>query len=115
MAVSQKHRRKLLHKGVFYLWYIKLDDDFYEQKILHILSEDKGLLVDCPLDALRPYIVSKGRIFQGKKTNGRYNRYFLPFQILVSITPGFICRLISFAAEKGSAERAEFDENGFWY
>ena len=41
-----------------------------------------------------------GRIFQGAKTNGCWNRYLLPFEGAEVITPKFVAKLIAFATEE---------------
>lgn len=76
-----------------YIWYIELDYDgsFH---ILNIVSEDKSFIIACPLNMKTAYVISKGKRFQHDKTNGRWNRYSLPFQVPKIITPKFVSELI---------------------
>lgn len=103
MGVSKKHKRKLIYKEVTYFWYVKEDDDYCGQLTLNIVSDNKELFLTYPLGASEPYLVSKGRSFQGKKTDGKWNRYILPFEGQEIITPKFVSQLISFATEVSGA------------
>lgn len=88
-----KKRRKIIVGGQKYIWYVALDDDT-EYNILHIVSDDKYLILSCPLRTKIAYVISKGRIFQAKRTDGVWNRYLLPFDIPDIITPKFVGKLI---------------------
>ena len=43
------------------------DSPYY---ILNIFSEDKSLIVSCPLKTETAYLISKGLAFQNQKTSG---------------------------------------------
>ena len=102
MSISSKGRRKIIVGGQTYLWYVALDDDSpYE--ILHVVSDDKYLILACPLKADKEYVISKGRRFQAKDTNGHWNRYMLPFHIPESITPKFVEQLILWSTQDSGA------------
>lgn len=75
---------------------------------LHIVSEDKTLVLTIPLDAPKPYAVSKGRTFQGQPTSGRWERYFLPFALPEAITPGIVSEIIGWAERGETAVRTEY-------
>ena len=66
MAVRTKGRRKIIVENTLYLWYISLDKDspYY---MCNIVSEDKSVIVSCPLKTKMPYVISKGKIFQNLK------------------------------------------------
>lgn len=110
MAVSKKGRRKITVCEKEYIWYIEMDSDS-PYHILNIISDDKQLILSCPLNTKTPYIISKGKIFQTTKTNGNWNRYLLPFCIPESITPAFVARVISWATEDNKAQTVEWDGN----
>ncbi|MBE6868462.1 MAG: hypothetical protein E7494_06820 [Ruminococcus albus] len=102
MSISSKGRRKIIVGGQTYLWYVALDDDS-PYDILHVVSDDKYLIFDCPLKTAREYVISKGRRFQAKDTNGLWNRYLLPFHIPESITPKFVEQLILWSTQDSGA------------
>lgn len=115
MGVSKKSRRKIICGGRKYVWYVLTDDRSYWERVslndwntafLHIISEDKSIVLTIPLGAPVPYVVSKGRIFRGKPTSGGWERYFLPFDhIPESVTPRFVSEVIEWA-ENGESEDA---------
>lgn len=109
MSVSAKNRRKIIVKGQPYIWYIALDDDS-EYYILNIVSDDKCLILSCPLQTKIAYVISKGRIFQTKETNGLWNRYLLPFVVPDIITPKFVEKLIVWATNDPDAISIKADE-----
>lgn len=108
MGVRKKGRRKIVCENEKYVWYVDLDYDspYY---ILNIISEDKHLIISCPLNMKIPYIISKGRLFQNVKPNGHWNRYRLPFDIPVIVTPKFVSELICWATKGVDAIRIEWD------
>ena len=93
MSIRTKGRRKIIVCDQTYIWYVALDDDS-PYNILHIMSDDKRLILSCPLQTKIAYVISKGRIFQAKGTNGVWNRYLLPFDIPEIITPSFVEKVI---------------------
>lgn len=121
MAVRAKHRRKITCGGKTYVWFILAGDRDYWQHVeiidqggvwetpfLHIISEDKTLILTIPLNAPKPYAVSKGRVFQGKPTSGRWERYLLPFELPEAITPKTVAALIDWAERGGEAIETEY-------
>lgn len=108
MGVLKKGRRKIIVNEKSYLWYVELDYDspYY---ILNVISEDKVLIISCPLKMSTPYIISKGNIFQNKKTNGIWNRYLLPFNVPDIITPKFVSELILWVSQGNDAKEVEWN------
>lgn len=97
------------------MWYVLAGDRDYwdhilgnnrETPFLHIISEDKKLILTIPLTAPKPYAVSKGAVFQGKPTSGCWERYLLPFDIPESVTPRFVSETIDWAVgpDSGAAK-----------
>ena len=106
MAVRKKSRRKLVHGGKSYVWYILAGDrdywthyytNLWETPFLHIISEDKTLILTIPLDIPKPYAISKGRAFRGGKTSGCWEGHFLPFLLPKAITPKIVADIIDWA------------------
>lgn len=108
MGVRKKGRRKIICNNETYFWYVELDCDS-PNHILNIISEDKQLLIACPLNMKTPYIISKGNTFQNRKTNGCWNRYLLPFTVPESITPSFVLELADWAANDSGAVEVKWD------
>lgn len=121
MAVRKKSRRKIVRGGKSYVWYILAGDRDYwmrvenggsdwawETPFLHIISEDKTLILTIPLNAPKPYAVSKGRAFQGGKTSGCWERYFLPFLLPKAITPKIVADIIDWAERGENAVRTQY-------
>lgn len=114
MGVRKKSRRKIVCGNKEYVWYILAGDRDYwmrvaegewawawETPFLHVISSDKTLVLTVPLTVPRPYAVSRGRTFHGKKSSGRWERYLLPFPIPRAVTPRFIAELIEWAESPG--------------
>lgn len=117
MAVRKKSRRKIVRGGKSYVWYILAGDrdywthyytGFWETPFLHIISEDKTLILTIPLNAPRSYAVSKGRVFQGSKRSGCWERYFLPFLLPKAITPKIVADIIDWAERGENAVRTQY-------
>ena len=102
MSIRTKGRRKIIVGDQTYIWYVTLDDDS-PYIILHIVSDDKRLILSCPLQTKIVYVISKGRIFQAKGTNGVWNRYLLPFDIPEIITPSFVEKVIVWSTQNTDA------------
>ncbi len=102
--VSKRNRRKIVRGGKSYVWYILEVETLF----LHIISEDKTLILTIPLNAPKPYAVSKGRAFQGGKTSGCWERYFLPFALPKAITPKIVADIIDWAERGESAVRTQY-------
>lgn len=98
MSVAVKGRRQIIVGNQKYIWYVALDDDS-PYHFLNIVSDDKCLILSCPLKTETEYVISKGRVFQTKATNGVWDRYLLPFKTPDVITPAFVERLIVWATQ----------------
>ena len=110
MSISKKGRRKIIVGGQTYFWYVALDDDS-PYNILNIVSDDKYLILSCPLQTEPEYVVSKGRVFQTKETNSGWTRYWLPFHIPDSITPKFVEQLIVWSTQNNDAIKKKWNGN----
>lgn len=119
--VKTKGRRKIAVQDRRYVWYVlggDCDRDYWERvssndwgtPFLHIVSEDKRMILTLPLNAPKPYAVSKGREFQCKPTSGCWERYILPFDIPESITPRFVAEVIKWAVSGDGAIKTEYSE-----
>jgi len=110
MGIARKGRRKIIVSNKCYVWYVETDYDspYY---ILNIVSNDKLLIISCPLKTETAYIISKGNMFQNKKTNGIWNRYLLPFNVPEIITPKFVSDIIFFATHSDKAEEIKWNGN----
>lgn len=102
MSILKKGRRKIVCNNSTYFWYVEMDYNS-PYSILNIVTEDKSLIIACPLKMATAYIISKGNVFQNKRTNGRWNRYLLPFNIPEIITPKFVSELILWATQGENA------------
>lgn len=111
MGVLKKNRRTIICDNKKYIWYVAEDCDS-SNILLNIISEDKSLVLTYTL--YENYIVSKGRIFQGNKTSGRWERYLLPISSPV-ITPKFVSEIITWANGESNAVKLKFDEKRFMY
>ena len=108
MGLATKRRRKIDVDGNIYVWYVAPDDDS-AYNVLNIVSEDKNYVLTVPLLAPTDYIISKGRVFQGNRTSGIWERYRLLVSLPDTITPGFVARIIKWAVNGESAEKASWD------
>ena len=102
MGVKKKGRRKVVCNKKTYIWYVALDNDS-PYHILHIVSEDKDLIIQCPLKMATPYIISTGKIFQNSEKKGIWHRYLLPFDVPDIIAPKFVSELILWATQGENA------------
>ena len=108
MGINKKGKRKICVENKEYVWYVNEDYDrpYY---VLNILSEDKSLIVSCPLKTETAYLICKGIVFQNQKTSGVRNRYLLPFIIPEIITPVFVARIITWATKGTNATLVEWN------
>lgn len=107
MSVNTKNKRKIIVGKNNYLWYVDDYDSPYH--ILHIVSNDKSLILSCPVKTETPYVISKGRYFQNQKTDGNWHRYLLPFRIHEIITPGFVSQVIVWATDNKNAVQVKWN------
>ena len=108
MSVLKKKRRIINVENVQYVWYIAPDEDS-AYNILHIVSEDKSIVLAVPMRTEKDYIISKGRFFQNKKTSGTWERYLLPIKIEDEITPSFVSSIIIWAVNGNEAVSVNWD------
>ena len=111
MGVAKKSRRKIAVSDKRYVWWVELDYDS-PYHILNIVSEDKALIISCPVKTDIPYIISKGNMFQNIRTNGIWNRYLLPFNVPEIITPKFVSDVILWATQSEKAKETKWDGKG---
>lgn len=113
MGVRKKGRRKIICDDKRYIWYVEMDCDS-PYNILNIVSEDKTLIIACPLKMETPYIISKGNMFQNQIMNGLWTRYLLPFKVPQIITPKFVSELILWGTQGENAVEVKWNgENIF--
>lgn len=110
MSIRSKGRRRIIVDEKTYFWYVALDDES-PYNILNIVSNDKYLILSCPLQTKTEYVISKGRIFQGKETKEGWSRYLLPFHIPKSITPKFVEQLIVWSTQNTDAIKIKWNGN----
>lgn len=108
MGVRTKNRRKIRVNDDLYVWYVEQDYDS-ENYLLNIISEDKKLVLSVPLQTENAYLISKGSIFQNKKTSGRWERYRLPITVTDIVTPGVVSEIIRWAVFETGAEAVEWN------
>lgn len=110
MSIRTKGRRKIIVGNQTYVWYVALDYDT-PYNVLNIASDDKCLILSCPLKTKIAYVISKDRTFQAKETNGTWNRYLLPFDTPDIITPKFVEKLIVWATQSEKAKETKWNGN----
>lgn len=110
MGVMKKGRRKITVSDKSYVWYVVSDHDS-PYHILNIISDDKALIISCPLKTETTYIISKGNMFQNKKTDGNWKRYLLPFDVPEIITPKFVSDIIFWAVQNDKAKETSWNGN----
>lgn len=101
MGVSKKGR-KIICNGTEYSWYISQDchSTYY---ILNIISKDKTTILAYPLQTGTSYVICKGSYFQGRKTDGKWNRYIVPFGFTGAVTPRFVSQITDCAVNGTNA------------
>lgn len=71
MAISKKGKRTVLYQGKEYLWWVREDGDYCDAPWLTVASPDKSLILSYRVEGGDFFVVSKGRMFQGKETSGK--------------------------------------------
>lgn len=97
--IATKGRRKLIHDGRRFIWYVKEDDDSCDM-ILHVISDDKLFNIQYVLgqDEESCHVVVIGREFAGGETGGCWKRFLAPrFDPHGVATPRSIARLIEWS------------------
>ncbi|WP_204862975.1 hypothetical protein [Pseudoflavonifractor phocaeensis] len=85
-----------------YLWNVSLDHDS-SYHIYNIVSEDKFLIISCPIEARPAYLICKGTVFQNQKTDGNWKRCLLPFRVPQIVVPEFVSKMIVWATTNKDA------------
>lgn len=99
MGVAKKGKRKLIYKDKVFFWWVGNDEEFEWEVMLHVVSEDKNIVLIYNIGDRATPVISQGRMFQGKKSSGRWERYFYPKQPPISITPRFVSELVAWAVD----------------
>lgn len=66
-------------------------------------------MLSCPLEVEICYVICKGTEFQGKKTNGCWQRYICPIDIPKTITPKIVAEIIDWSENDNKAVSVEWD------
>ena len=105
MGVAKKGRRRMQYGNQTYIWWIAKNEDDEDKVWLHIVSEDKNIILAYRVGEGDFFIVSKGRVFQGEKTSGCHEKYWDPLkeQPMV-ITPKFVYELIAWSVDGKNAQ-----------
>ena len=112
MSVLKKRRRKITVENIQYAWYVDQDEES-PYNLLHIFSEDKSIVLAVPLGTEKDYIISKGRLFQKKKTSGTWERYLLPINLENEITPAVVSYIIRWAVNGSEAVAINWDGKSY--
>ena len=112
MSVLKKNRRTITVENVKYVWYVGQDEES-PYILLHIFSEDKSIVLAVPLGTEKDYIISKGRLFQKKKTSGTWERYILPIKLENEITPAIVSSIIRWAVNGSEAVAINWDGKSY--
>lgn len=106
MGVSKKGKRKLVYHGKDYYWYMKLTDDWdyaYNKPQLHIISDDKKLLISYQPSQRNdnPFLIVKGENIAGlNEPTGSWRRVKVPRWKDDEITPGFVSELLDWCFDE---------------
>lgn len=107
MGISKKGRRTITYREREYVWWVKEEEEYCNETWLTIASPDKSLILSYRVGECDSFVVSKGRVFQGKETSGKWERYWYPFGKRTPpmvITPGFVQELTAWAVDGQGAE-----------
>ena len=100
MSVSKKGRRSIEYKNQTFVWWVGKNEDDADKIWLNIISDDKKIVLAYRVGEGDFHIVSKGCLFQGKKTSGCWERYSYPMkEPPMVITPKFVYGLIAWAVD----------------
>ena len=120
MGISKKGKRTITCHQKQYVWWVKEDEEDFGTVWLNIVSSDKMLVLSYQVGEEALFVVSKGRLFQGKETSGVWEYYYYPFQQAPPsiITPRFVQELIFWAVDGQEARKISRDylmHTGFLY
>ncbi len=107
MAISKKGKRAILYREKEYLWWVREDEECWDVPWLTVASPDKSLILSYRVEGGDFFVVSQGRMFQGRKTSGKCEYYWYPFGKRTPplvITPGFVRELVAWAVDGRGAE-----------
>jgi hypothetical protein len=96
MGVRKKGRRRIDVEGRLFVWYV-CDDPDSADTVLHVISEDKGFIVQYQLgQSGEPFLIVLGHDFPGVPDAGRgWLRFRCPrWETGCVVTPGGVRRLI---------------------
>ena len=93
LSISTNSRRRIIVGGHTYIWYVAMYNNT-PYNVLNIVSDDKYLILSCPLHTKAEYVINKGRIFKTKETSVHWKKNLLPFVIPYAFTPKFVEKLI---------------------
>lgn len=98
MGVLLRKRRRIQYRGQNFVWWVAPDDDDCDQIYLNIISEDKKVVLACPIGDENYTVISKGRFFQGEKTSGCWEYHKIPLDSpLMYVTPKDVIQIIAWA------------------
>lgn len=107
MAISKKQKRTILYHEKEYVWWVRENEKDCDAPWLTIASPDKSLILSYRVEGGDFFVVSKGKVFQGRETSGKWEYYWYPFGKRTPplvITPGFVRELIAWAVDGRGAE-----------
>lgn len=109
MGVAKKGRRILMYEEKEYIWWVREEADDCGKPWLTVISPDKSLVLSYRVGEGDFFIVSKGRIFQGKETSGKWEYYWYPFSGSppMVITPKFVREFLEWAIHGRDAEKCQ--------
>jgi hypothetical protein len=113
MGVRKKGRRRIDVEGRPFLWYV-CDDPDSADTVLHIISEDKGFIVQYHLGQTgEPFLIVLGPDFPGvPDAGGCWLRFRCPrWETDSGVTPGGVRRLIDWCLS-AHKELVEVDWRG---
>ena len=68
MGISVRKRRRIQYGGQNYIWWVVPNDDDCDQIYLNIISEDKKIILACPIGDENYTVISKGAVlFRDRK------------------------------------------------
>lgn len=114
MAVRTKGRRKIIVNNQLYIWYVSEHGTEWYHHILHIVSADKKLILNYPLDSQISYAINCGTVFQNYKPNDCQARYLVPGEPITAASVGAVERLILWAVHGQNAARIEYCRDDMW-
>ena len=107
MGISKKGKRTITYQDKEYVWWVKQEEEYCDETWLTVASADKGLMLFYRVGEGDFFVVSKGRVFQGRETSGKWESYWYPFGKRMPpmvITPGFVQELLAWAVDGRDAE-----------